>query len=183
MLCSLEDLKIYKEYYENVLNGNIFSYEDELIDNLRSHKNKDDIYMKSYLLTLLSYSNSSTSYLKCRYLLQFMDDDYRVCDGVLTSFNDNYHHSWIENDSKVYDPLFVGVWPKDLFYSIMKPQVFNVVDPKTDEEYKRLKERTIEIEPDKRDFGYIDWYHYMKNNTINTRALVEPLRLKRFKNE
>ena len=66
-------------------------------------------------------------------------------------------------------------------YKIMKPVVEKKIDINKDEEYKRITDKTIEIESNEDEFGYYDWYSYMKNNTINTRGLIEPLRLKKFK--
>ena len=183
MLCSLNDLKVYKEYYENILNGNIVSFEDELIMKLKCHKNKDDKTMKSFLNTILSYGNQGTSYLKCRYLMQFMNSNYKLCDGYLNSFDSTLFHSWIESEDKVYDTLFVGIWPKELFYEVMNPKITKVVDTTNDKEYLRIKEKTIETKVDDSYFGYVDWYNYMKNNTINTRGFSHPLRLKKFENE
>lgn len=180
MLCSSSDLKVYKEYLENVLNGNIISYDEELIKELDSHKNKEDKSMKSFLKTIQNYHGCSI-YLKARYLKQFLSDEFVVCDGFLTCFENKQDHSWIESEDKVYDLLLVGVWPKDLYYKIMKPVVEKKIDINKDEEYKRITDKTIEIESNEDEFGYYDWYSYMKNNTINTRGLIEPLRLKKFK--
>ncbi len=182
MLCSLNDLKVYKEYYDNVLNGNIVSYDENVIKNLATHKNKEDERMKSFLSNILSHSGN-TSYLGVRYLIQFLSDDYKIVDGYLNCFDSELYHSWIESDDKVYDTLFVGVWPKDLFYKVTSPSVIRVIDPKKDEEYKRIKNKTIEVLEDKKEFGYIDWYNYMKDNSINTRALTYPKRIRKFNNE
>ena len=182
MICSLNDLKVYKEYYDNILNGNIVSFNKELVDKLNTHKNIEHKNMSSYLKTILTYSEA-TSYLKCRYLHQFMSSEYVICDGRLNSFDQKIYHSWIESNDKVYDTIFLGVWPKELYYKVMNPTIIKKVDSKKDEEYLRLKSKTIETEPTNQEFGYYDWYNYMKNNTINTRSIVEPLRLKKFKNE
>ena len=69
---------------------------------------------------------------------------------------------------------------QDLYYKVMKPVVVKKVDINKDEEYKRIVGKTIETEPNEDEFGYYDWYSYMKNNTINTRGFLEPLRLKKF---
>ncbi len=182
MLCSLNDLKIYKGYYDNVLNGNIISYEDSVINNLATHKNKEDKGMKSFLSTILSH-NSSSTYLCTRYLMQFLNPEYKIVDGYLKSFDAPLYHSWIESEDKVYDTLFVGVWPKELFYEVTKPEIIRVVDSKKDEEYKRIISKTIETKEDKSEFGYVDWYNYMKDNSINTRALTYPKRIRKFNNE
>ena len=180
MLCSSNDLKIYREYYDNVLNGNIVPFEEEVVEGLRNHKNKEDKSMRSYLNSILSYSNGSTSYLKCRYLAQFLPKGVKICDGNLDGFEKKFSHSWIENEEKVYDPLFVGIWPKELYYEVMKPTVNNIVDLEKDEEFLRIKSKTVETKDENAEFGYFDWYSYMKNNTINTRGFLEPLRLKKF---
>ena len=122
MLCSSNDLKVYKEYCENVLNGNIVSYEDGLIKELNSHKNKDDKSMLSFLKSMQSFHGCSI-YLKARYLKQFLSDEYKICDGFLTCFDEKQFHSWLESDDKVYDCLLVGVWPKELYYKVLKPVV------------------------------------------------------------
>ena len=117
------------------------------------------------------------------YHKEFLSDDYKIVDGYLNCFDSELYHSWIESDDKVYDTLFVGVWPKDLFYKVTSPSVIRVIDPKKDEEYKRIKNKTIEVLEDKKEFGYIDWYNYMKDNSINTRALTYPKRIRKFNNE
>ena len=183
MLCSLNDLKKYKEYYENISNGNIAPFDESLVEALKTHKNKEDKSMKSYLSNLLSYHNGSTTYLKSRYLMQFLPSEYKLCDGRLSGFDGNFYHSWIESEDKVYDTYFVGVWPKELYYEVTKPIVSRVVDLEKDDEYLRMKEKTVEIEEERTEFGYVDWYSYMKDNTINTRGFLEPLRLRKFKNE
>ena len=182
MLCSLNDLETYKKYYENVLNGNIKPFEDKLINELSIHKNGQDGTDYSYLRKLMSFKDSP-SYIKCRYLIQFMSEDYKVCDGYLDCFDKEVFHTWIENKDKVYDAKFVGIWPKELYYEVMKPRIVKELDLNKDKEFLSLKEKTIEIEKQNEEFGYIDWYGYMKNNTINTRGFIEPMRIKKFKNE
>lgn len=182
MLCSLNDLKVYKGYYDNILNGNIISYEESVINDLATHKNKEDKDMKSFLSTIL-YNSSSSTYLCTRYLMQFLSGEYKIVDGYLNSFDTPLYHSWIESEDKVYDTLFVGVWPKKLFYEITKPTINKVVDSEKDEEYKRITSKTIETKEDKNEFGYFDWYSYMKDNKINTRALTYPKRVRKFNNE
>ena len=152
MLCSSNDLKKYKEYYENILNGNIVSFDEELINKLKTHKNKSDKSMKDFMSAIVSYSNGGSTYLKSRYLKQFLNDEYKVCDGYINGFEEPLFHSWIENDEVVYDILFIGVWPKELYYQVMNPVVTKVMD-ENDKEYLRIISNTVSTEADNKEFG------------------------------
>ncbi len=180
MLCSKEELLVYKSFYESIQNGNVKPYDKELIDKLKTHKNKYDPNMDNYFDALCSSYSIGKSYLFSNYLMIFLDNKkYKLCEGYLSSFIDKkFKHTWIESDKEVLDVTFLGKWNKNEYYNIFKPVIEKENDYK---DLKNLKENTIEVyKKSNGNFKYIDWYNYMKNNTISTQSMREDLKIKTF---
>ena len=183
MLCDKEELKIYKKYVESIKNNVILPYDKELLFELNTHKNKN-IKMNSYLSSLCSENSIGKNIIYTRYLMLFLNKkEYKLYDGYLSSFKSKFNHSWIESDKYVYDVTFIGKWPKNVFYEIFKPIKKEEINLDKDTEYNLALKNNIETKNTYKEIEYFDWYNYMKNNTVNTRALSEPLQLKKFKYE
>ena len=183
MLCDKEELKIYKKYVESIKNNMILPYDKELLFKLNTHKNKN-IKMNSYLSSLCSENSIGKNIIYTRYLMLFLNKkEYKLYDGYLSNFKKKFNHSWIENDKYVYDVTFIGKWPKNLFYEVFNPVINEEINLEKDIEYNLAVKNNIEVSNTLNEMEYIDWYSYMKNNTLNTRAISEPLTLKKFKHE
>ena len=84
----------------------------------------------------------------------------------------------------MYDTTFIGKWPKEEYYEVFKPVIIKDVDLKYDEEFQRMMKNNIaSIDDTFNNFYYVDWYNYMKNNTINFHPIRENLKLVKFPNE
>ena len=181
MLCSKEELVVYKKYYESVQNGIVKPYDDSIIKSLSIYKNIKDNKMNSYLESLCSTYSIGKSHMYSLYLMQFLDDKkFKVYNGYLSNLTDEkYSHTWIESDEEVYDVAFIGKWPKDVYYEIFNPIKKNEVELDS-EEYKNIKRNNTIVKPNKNTLKYFDWYSYMNNNTVTTHAFNESLKSKDF---
>ena len=182
MLCSKNDLEIYKKYIEGIKNNIILPYDEELVIELNTHNNGKHDYFKSYLDFLCSINNKGNDIVLSRYLIMFLDKkEYKLFDGVLGNFEKEFKHSWIEGKEFVYDTTFIGKWPKEFYYEVFNPINKKEIDLSKDKEYLNFVNNNVIVNNTGKEMTYIDWYSYMKNNTLNTRALNEPLMLKKFK--
>ena len=181
MLCNEKDILVYKKIYDAFNSGLVLEYDDNLKMNLCTHKNKNLKDMNSYMSDLCSNKSIGRDTIYSRYLMLFLDsEEYKIYDGHLDCFTGNFKHSWIENEMYVYDTSFIGKWPKELYYEIFFPVKEKEIDLSRDKEYQFLKKDNISVDKEIIEMQYHDWYSYMKNNTISTRALSEPLMLKKY---
>ena len=180
MLCSKEELVIYKKFYESIQNGTVKPYEEELINKLKMYRNKDDMYMKNYYDSLCSNLSSGKSFLFSHYLMLFLDNKkYKICNGYLSAFNGKkFSHTWIEGENEVYDVTFIGKWPKEKYYELFKPVV--EIKEKVDSNEVFIKNNVLADKTSTLNASYVDWYNYMEKNTINTHALIEPLKVREY---
>ncbi len=185
MLCSKEELEIYKRFYDDINNGTVKPYELELQNDLRNHTDKNNINVINYLSALCSSYGIGKCYLFSRYLMLFLDpNEYSLKEGYLDSFKDRkFNHCWIEGEEYVYDVTFIGKWPKEEYYKVFSPIVEESIDLRKDDEFQRMMKNNICSVDEYGTFCYVDWYNYMKNNTISFHSTREPLMIKEYPSE
>ena len=184
MLCNEKDILVYKKIYDAFNSGEVKEYDNSLKISLCTHKNKNMDFVNSYMSALCSNHSIGKDTLFNRYLMLFLDDKkHKLYDGHLEYFTKQFKHSWIENEEFVYDTSFIGKWPKELYYEIFIPVKEKEIDLESDKEFQILKEDNISVDSEIVQMMYLDWYSYMNNNTLNTRALNEPLMLKKYYHE
>ena len=186
MLCSKQDLEIYKRFKDNILCGEVKPYDEDLINYLNNFTDKNNENFNNYLEGLMSEYNVGKDSLFTKYLMLFLNQkEYKIHKGILSAFSDRrFNHDWIEGKNDVYDTTFIGKWSKEEFYNTFKPITEKIVDLENDSEFRMVKNNNIEvINTNNIDFSYIDWYRYMKNNTVSFHPEREALQIVSYKSE
>ena len=184
MICSEKDLEVYKKIKEYILDGKVKPYDELLQNELKTHTDKNNENFSNYLNALCSDYCVGKSYLLSRYVIQFLDKEkYHLMNGTYDAFDDKCDAYWIENDDYVYDVVFTGKWPKKLYYDTFLPNKVNKIDLKNDKPLKRIEQGNIHTNNiEDNGFRYVDWYSYMKNNTIGFHSHYEALHCLEYPN-
>jgi len=163
-----DDLEIYKCINECVRQRDVVSYDESILKFLSTYTDSSNENIKTNYLDALnsSYSLDKTD-MFIRYLALGMRRKFELCKGKLISLHGGYFsHSWIETKDSVYDVLFPGKWPKNLYYGLFSPKIEEIVDLDTDEKYIQYKSfNTMANECDSIGLlQYTDWYNYKLSN-------------------
>ena len=155
---TLNTINIFTEFYlRNVREGNILPYDDDVISYLASHTSKDNkfgSYMMSDYLdamnnSIQSIEESSLTYarlialgLKKPYTIHTVRMDMAMFKNET---NKRIDYSWVETEDGIYDPVFRGIWPKNLWEKSFHPNMKCVLDEKTEKQLlQQVKDNTIE---------------------------------------
>lgn len=160
-----EDLIIYQKINECISEGLVTPFEDDLLDFLANHTDKDNNNIKSYLSGLKSIYSISKCFRFSRYLALGMNQPFHLYEGRLNKLNNgDFPHALIETEDYVYDVSFIGKWPKKLYYQLFQPVIEKEIDLEHDEKYLEYKSNTIEtqIQDEIPLLQYIDWYNYKR---------------------
>ncbi len=180
MLCSKEDIKVYEKIDNMIENGEIESYDEDIVDFLNTHSNNGE---SSYIEELCSTSGAKYNFKFSRYLMIYLKDKgAKLKEGTLSSLRDGkFDHYWIELDDCVYDTTFIGKWDKDSFYDVLYPINIQEVDLDKDIDFILYNKNDKKISCEEyKELEYLDWYRYNKNNTISVFPLTESLKMKKF---
>lgn len=140
-------MKISKEeLIEEYKSGKVTGYEDELIEKLR------DIDYKGIPLSIILLCHplcDRQCYAMSMNITRGMEHFLLVRGDIneLDLNEDGYpNHGWVEKDGFVYDTTFGIKWEKDLYYKIFEPNVKEIIDEKSINDYPDYQELLMEGE-------------------------------------
>lgn len=127
-------MRVQKEVFEKAIEEQkILPYEEELIERLR------DINYKGIPVSIIMFSRpmcNKACYSMSMNLTRGMDHFKLVHGDVNFLEKTSYpNHSWVEKDGYVYDTTDGFRWDKELYYKLFQPQVCEVYDEVTVNDY------------------------------------------------
>ena len=129
------------------------------IEQLINESYSEPVYLKNDLLTEINRNgNLGRGELFARIIALAFPSDITICKGQ----TDVGICTWLEDEKHVYDPIFVGKYPKELWYSIFHGKDVEMHLASEDLFCKLLSN---ELKPVKSDdeiyiIKWVDWYDY-----------------------